>query len=109
MGATPRTPRLLSHKCSDLLELALSAGAWTPCYILRMSQRDAGLLPAIGTRGLTATIINILVGTGIFAVPGTLQSCDSIRVACVMAKLCGIFLRSNQKIHEHAILGAGIQ
>ena len=57
-----------------MLELALSA-AGAPCYILRMSQRDAGLLRTIGTRGLTANIINGVIGAGIFAVPGALAAC----------------------------------
>jgi APA family basic amino acid/polyamine antiporter len=56
------------------LELVLSA-ARTPCYILRMSQRDAGLLRTIGTRGLAANIINSVIGAGIFAVPGALATC----------------------------------
>ena len=57
-----------------MLELVLSA-ARTPCYILRMSQRDAGLLRTIGTRGLAANIINSVIGAGIFAVPGALAAC----------------------------------
>jgi basic amino acid/polyamine antiporter, APA family len=57
-----------------LLELALSARV-TPCYILRMSQRDAGLLRTIGTRGLAANIINGVIGAGIFAVPAALAAC----------------------------------
>jgi amino acid transporter len=40
-----------------------------------MSQRDAGLLRTIGTRGLTANIINGVIGAGIFAVPGALAAC----------------------------------
>ena len=58
----------------DLLELALS-GAPTPCYILRMSQRDTGLLRTIGTRGLAANIVNGVIGAGIFAVPAALAAC----------------------------------
>jgi hypothetical protein len=42
-----------------LLELALSDGAPTPRYILRMSQRDAGLLRTVGTRALAANIISV--------------------------------------------------
>ena len=49
--------------------------ARTPCYILRMSQRDSGLLRTIGTRGLAANIINSVIGAGIFAVPGALAAC----------------------------------
>ena len=40
-----------------------------------MSQRDAGLIRSIGTRGLTLSIINAVVGAGIFAVPGPLAAC----------------------------------
>ena len=40
-----------------------------------MSQRDAGLLRTIGTRGLAANIINSVIGAGIFAVPGALAAC----------------------------------
>src|ERR1700734_4414433 len=46
-----------------------------PCYILRMSQRDTGLLRTIGTRGLAANIVNGVIGAGIFAVPGALATC----------------------------------
>jgi APA family basic amino acid/polyamine antiporter len=35
-------------------------------------KRDAGLVRAVGTWGLTASLINIVVGAGIFAVPGAL-------------------------------------
>ncbi len=49
--------------------------ARTPCYILRMSQRDSGLLRTIGTRGLAANIVNSVIGAGIFAVPGALAAC----------------------------------
>jgi APA family basic amino acid/polyamine antiporter len=42
--------------------------------VLRMkkSKRDAGLVRVVGPWGLTASIINALVGAGIFAVPGAL-------------------------------------
>jgi basic amino acid/polyamine antiporter, APA family len=40
-----------------------------------MSQRDAGLLRTIGTRGLAANIINSVIGAGIFAVPSALAAC----------------------------------
>ena len=39
------------------------------------SQRDAGLVRAIGPWGLAANIINAVVGAGIFAVPGALAAC----------------------------------
>jgi amino acid transporter len=35
-------------------------------------KRDTGLVRAVGTWGLTASLINILIGAGIFAVPGAL-------------------------------------
>jgi APA family basic amino acid/polyamine antiporter len=40
-----------------------------------MSQRDAGLLRTIGTRGLAANTINSVIGAGIFAVPAALAAC----------------------------------
>jgi len=40
-----------------------------------MSERDAGLLRTIGTRGLAANIINSVIGGGIFAVPAALAAC----------------------------------
>jgi basic amino acid/polyamine antiporter, APA family len=64
----------LTSNWHDLLELALSAGT-PPCYILRMSQRDTGLLRTIGTRGLAANIVNGVIGAGIFAVPAALAAC----------------------------------
>jgi APA family basic amino acid/polyamine antiporter len=36
------------------------------------SKRDAGLVRAVGTWGLAASIVNIVIGAGIFAVPGAL-------------------------------------
>ena len=39
------------------------------------SQRDAGLVRVVGPWGLAANIINIIVGAGIFAVPGALAAC----------------------------------
>jgi len=37
-------------------------------------QRDRGLVRAVGTLGLTASIVNIVVGAGIFAVPAALAA-----------------------------------
>jgi basic amino acid/polyamine antiporter, APA family len=37
-------------------------------------ERDSGLVRAIGTWGLAASIVNIVVGAGIFAVPGALAA-----------------------------------
>lgn len=39
------------------------------------SQRDAGLVRAVGPLGLAATLISTIVGAGIFAVPGELAAC----------------------------------
>jgi basic amino acid/polyamine antiporter, APA family len=39
------------------------------------SQRDTGLIRAVGTWGLAANLINTIVGAGIFAVPGALAAC----------------------------------
>lgn len=38
------------------------------------SNRDAGLVRAVGTWGLTASIVNVVIGAGIFAVPGALAA-----------------------------------
>ena len=38
------------------------------------NQRDVGLLRALGTWGLAASVISIIVGAGIFAVPGALAA-----------------------------------
>src|ERR1700733_10672712 len=38
-------------------------------------ERDTGLVRAVGPWGLTASIVNIVVGAGIFAVPGALAAC----------------------------------
>jgi amino acid transporter len=37
--------------------------------------RDKGLVRAVGTWGLTASIVNIVIGAAIFAVPGALAAC----------------------------------
>ncbi len=39
------------------------------------NQRDAGLVRAVGTWGLAASVVNTVVGAGIFAVPGSLAAC----------------------------------
>jgi APA family basic amino acid/polyamine antiporter len=46
-------------------------------FVVRVSQsnRDIGLVRALGPWGLAASIINIVVGAGIFAVPGALAAC----------------------------------
>jgi basic amino acid/polyamine antiporter, APA family len=38
------------------------------------NQRDAGLVRALGTWGLAASVVSIIVGAGIFAVPGALAA-----------------------------------
>jgi basic amino acid/polyamine antiporter, APA family len=38
-------------------------------------QRDAGLVRAIGTWGLAANLVSMIVGAGIFVVPGALAAC----------------------------------
>jgi amino acid transporter len=38
-------------------------------------ERDSGLVRAVGPWGLAASIVNIVVGAGIFAVPGALAAC----------------------------------
>ena len=41
---------------------------------MEVNRRDRGLVRAVGTRGLAASIISIVVGAGIFAVPGALAA-----------------------------------
>jgi basic amino acid/polyamine antiporter, APA family len=42
---------------------------------VREHERDTGLVRAVGPWGLAAGIVNIVVGAGIFAVPGALAAC----------------------------------
>lgn len=42
---------------------------------MRENERDTGLVRAVGPWGLAASIVNIVVGAGIFAVPGALAAC----------------------------------
>jgi amino acid transporter len=42
---------------------------------VREHERDSGLVRAVGPWGLAASIVNIVVGAGIFAVPGALAAC----------------------------------
>ncbi len=42
--------------------------------VLSESPRDSGLVRAVGPWGLSASIVNIVVGAGIFAVPGALAA-----------------------------------
>jgi basic amino acid/polyamine antiporter, APA family len=42
---------------------------------MNASQRDAGLVRAVGPWGLAATLVSGIVGAGIFAVPGALAAC----------------------------------
>jgi basic amino acid/polyamine antiporter, APA family len=50
---------------------------WLHATVLRVSEhaRDTGLVRAVGPWGLAASIVNIVVGAGIFAVPGALAAC----------------------------------
>jgi APA family basic amino acid/polyamine antiporter len=66
-------------------------GAFVHATVLPVneSQRDAGLVRAVGPAALAASIINIVIGAGIFAVPGALAA--SMGVYAPMAFLvCGI-------------------
>ena len=54
-----------------------------------MSQRDAGLVRSIGTRGMATSIINAIVGAGIFAVPGPLAACAGAYAPLVFV-ICGV-------------------
>lgn len=54
------------------------------------SERDVGLVRALGTWGLAASVISIIVGAGIFAVPGTLAASVGVYapltfLACTLA------------------------
>jgi APA family basic amino acid/polyamine antiporter len=57
------------------------------------NRRDAGLVRAIGTRGLTASTINAVVGAGIFAIPGALAACLGA-YAPLAFLLCGVAIGS---------------
>lgn len=54
------------------------------------SERDVGLVRALGTWGLAASVISIIVGAGIFAVPGALAASVGVYapvtfLACILA------------------------
>ena len=53
------------------------------------SQRDAGLVRAVGPVALAASIINIVIGAGIFAVPGALAASMGV-YAPVAFLVCGV-------------------
>jgi amino acid transporter len=53
------------------------------------NRRDAGLVRAIGVRGLATSTINTIVGAGIFVTPGALAACMG-RSAPVAFILCAI-------------------
>jgi amino acid transporter len=65
-----------------------------PCYRRRRmdqlgagaeaERRDAGLLRAVGPWALAASIVNSVVGAGIFAVPGALAACVGLRAPLVL-------------------------
>ena len=57
--------------------------------MLEENRRDAGLVRAIGVRGLTTSTINTMVGAGIFVTPGALAACMG-RSAPVAIILCAI-------------------
>ena len=53
------------------------------------SRRDAGLVRAIGVRGLATSTINTMVGAGIFVAPGALAACMG-RSAPIAFIICAI-------------------
>ncbi len=57
------------------------------------SRRDAGLLRALGPWGLAASIVNIVVGAGIFAVPGALAASSGAYGPLVFL-FCGVAIGS---------------
>ncbi len=78
----------LRRNSRGLLDLALCAKK-RRATVKPMSQRDTGLIRSIGTRGLATSIINAVIGAGIFAVPGPLAACVG-RLAPLAFLLCGI-------------------
>ena len=56
-------------------------------------KRDEGLVRAVGTWGLTASIVNIVIGAGIFAVPGALAGAMG-SYAPLAFLVCGIAIGS---------------
>ena len=63
--------------------LGRSAGA---CYraLVRENQRDIGLVRAVGPWAFAASIVSMIVGAGIFAVPAALRSVHRpVRASCV--------------------------
>jgi amino acid transporter len=54
-----------------------------------MSQRDAGLVRSIGTRGLAVSTINAVVGAAIFAISGPAAACVGVYAPLVFV-FCGI-------------------
>ena len=66
-------------------------GAFVHATVLPVneSQRDAGLVRAVGPVALAASIINIVIGAGIFAVPGALAASMGV-YAPVAFLVCGI-------------------
>jgi basic amino acid/polyamine antiporter, APA family len=56
-------------------------------------KRDAGLVRAVGTLGLTASIVNIVIGAGIFAVPAALAGAMG-SYAPLAFLVCGIAIGS---------------
>lgn len=66
-------------------------GAFVHATVLPVneSQRDAGLVRAVGPVALAASIINIVIGAGIFAVPGALAASMGV-YAPVAFLVCGV-------------------
>ena len=56
-------------------------------------RRDAGLVRSIGTKALAASIVNAVVGAGIFALPGALAACIGV-YAPLAFLLCGVAIGS---------------
>jgi amino acid transporter len=71
----PETLLSLAIEICRCAERGRSEGIMIGCCEMSESQRDAGLVRAIGPWGLAANIINSVVGAGIFAVPGALAAC----------------------------------
>jgi amino acid transporter len=57
------------------------------------NRRDHGLIRAVGPWGFSASVVNIVVGAGIFAVPGTLAAAVGLYAPLAIAA-CGIIVGS---------------
>lgn len=71
------------------------AGMLAHATVLRVNenQRDAGLVRAVGSWALAASIVNIVIGAGIFAVPSELAASMGVYAAAAFL-VCGVAIGS---------------